>query len=166
MNIPHLLRPLAEQLSLFHSPDASPRTDAPRASHGVVQLGAQIVPYELRRRARARLTLVITERGLRINAGQDSGRLLRDLLEELAAFGRTAQLEEKIEALLIRIACHGSVRGTWHLSAEEIRQLLRRMDSTEFAASIARTAARISNRPAPASPPNRRMRARARRDAK
>jgi DNA mismatch repair protein MutL len=71
----------------------------------------------------------------RVFAGQNCQQLLRDILEELASFGSTTQLQEKFDALLIRIACHGSVRGTWHLSTEEIRQLLERMDSTDFAAN-------------------------------
>ena len=61
------LRSIAEQLSLFRLPEA-PVPVTPAGSEGLLQFGTRIVPYRLRRRARARLALVIADHGLRINA--------------------------------------------------------------------------------------------------
>lgn len=60
--------------------------------------------------------------------------LLNDLLEELSAGKRTASLDEKINAVLMRMACHGSVRGTHRLSADEVRSLQKQLDSVDFRA--------------------------------
>ena len=64
------LRSIAEQLSLFRLPEHTLPTPPmpPAGSEGLLQFGARIVPYRLRRRARARLALVIADHGLRINA--------------------------------------------------------------------------------------------------
>jgi predicted metal-dependent hydrolase len=52
-----------EQLSLFRLPPAAPVT---KTRH--VQVGARIVPYELRQAAGRRLAITIDERGLRVGA--------------------------------------------------------------------------------------------------
>jgi predicted metal-dependent hydrolase len=71
------LRAFVGQLSLFGpseapSPPAStiitPESPPATPSTTHLQLGPRLVPYTLRRRARARLALVIVEGGLRINA--------------------------------------------------------------------------------------------------
>jgi predicted metal-dependent hydrolase len=54
---------LLEQLQLFRLPPAAP---VAKARH--IQIGARIVPYELRQSAGRRLALTIDERGLRIGA--------------------------------------------------------------------------------------------------
>lgn len=72
---------MAEQLSLFQVPDA-PVPASPPGSDGLLHLGARIVPYRLRRRARARLALVIADHGLRINAPSTLP------LREIEAFAR------------------------------------------------------------------------------
>lgn len=54
---------LFEQLSLFRLPPAAPLA---RTRH--VQVGARIVPYELRQAAGRRLAITIDERGLRVGA--------------------------------------------------------------------------------------------------
>ena len=54
---------LPEQLPLFHLPPATP---AGKTRH--IQIGARIVPYELRQGAGRRLAITIDERGLRIGA--------------------------------------------------------------------------------------------------
>lgn len=62
----------------------------------------------------------------------DPYALLRDILEELAAGKRTATLDEKRDEILMRMACHSSVRGPHLLSAEEVRALLQQMDEIDF----------------------------------
>jgi DNA mismatch repair protein MutL len=66
-------------------------------------------------------------------AGADPQRLLADVLDELASFDRSAQVEERLEHLLAVMACHAVVRGPRNLSPEEIRRLLSDMDTIPFA---------------------------------
>lgn len=56
--------------------------------------------------------------------------LLRDVLDELADLGRSDTLQAKIEAILSRMACHGSVRSGRHLRPDEMNALLREMEAT------------------------------------
>lgn len=56
--------------------------------------------------------------------------LLRDVLDELADLGDSQLLQAKIEAMLSRMACHGSVRSGRHMRAEEMNALLREMEAT------------------------------------
>ena len=56
--------------------------------------------------------------------------LLRDVLDELADLGRSDSLQSKIDAILSRMACHGSVRSGRHLRPDEMNALLREMEAT------------------------------------
>ncbi len=56
--------------------------------------------------------------------------LLRDVLDELADLGHSHLVQAKIEAILSRMACHGSVRTGRHLRVEEMNALLREMEET------------------------------------
>lgn len=67
-------------------------------------------------------------------SGHDYLQAIRDLLEEIASFGAGCNLAEKTDDILATIACHSVIRGEWHLSAEEIQYLFRRMDRTDFSA--------------------------------
>ncbi len=62
----------------------------------------------------------------RINAGA----MLRDILDELADMDDSAALSARIEAVLSRMACHGSVRAGREMRAEEMNALLREMEAT------------------------------------
>jgi DNA mismatch repair protein MutL len=57
-------------------------------------------------------------------------KLLRDVLDELADFGGSKLVQEKIEAILSRVACHGSIRSGRWMRAEEMNALLREMEET------------------------------------
>jgi DNA mismatch repair protein MutL len=61
-------------------------------------------------------------------------QLLRDLLEEFRDIGKGRSFEDALDAILATIACHSVVRGTHPLREPEIRELLRLMDLTDFAA--------------------------------
>jgi DNA mismatch repair protein MutL len=50
--------------------------------------------------------------------------------DELADLGESDSLKARIEAILSRMACHGSVRSGRRLSAEEMNALLREMEAT------------------------------------
>ncbi|MCB1784254.1 MAG: DNA mismatch repair endonuclease MutL [Alphaproteobacteria bacterium] len=60
----------------------------------------------------------------------DTKRLLFDLLDDLREQDRTQILEEKLNAILSTMACHGSVRSGRVLSAAEMNALLRQMEET------------------------------------
>ena len=56
--------------------------------------------------------------------------LVRDILDELADLGSSQLVQEKIEAILSRVACHGSIRSGRRMRAEEMNALLREMEAT------------------------------------
>jgi len=60
----------------------------------------------------------------------DARALLLDVLDELADQGSSDTLRSRIDAILSRIACHGSVRSGRRLRAEEMNALLRQMEAT------------------------------------
>ena len=60
----------------------------------------------------------------------DATALLRDILDEIADQGTTSTLTARIDAILSRMACHGSVRTGRQLRAEEMNALLREMEAT------------------------------------
>ena len=60
----------------------------------------------------------------------DAGALLRDVLDELDDTGSSQMVQAKIEAILSRVACHGSVRSGRRMRAEEMNALLREMEAT------------------------------------
>jgi DNA mismatch repair protein MutL len=59
-----------------------------------------------------------------------AGPLLRDVLDEIADLGAGRSLEARLDAVLSRMACHGSVRAGRSLRAEEMNALLREMEAT------------------------------------
>jgi DNA mismatch repair protein MutL len=62
--------------------------------------------------------------------GLDIGALVRDLADELAEWGDTLALKERIETVCGTLACHTSVRAGCHLSPAEMEALLRQMEAT------------------------------------
>lgn len=60
----------------------------------------------------------------------NAGDLLRDILDELDDYGASQLVQEKIEAILSRVACHGSIRSGRRMQADEMNALLREMEAT------------------------------------
>ena len=56
--------------------------------------------------------------------------LLKDVLDELDDYGDSQLVQEKIEAILSRVACHGSIRSGRRMRADEMNALLREMEAT------------------------------------
>jgi len=56
--------------------------------------------------------------------------LLRDILDELADSGHSHLTRARIDAVLSRMACHGSVRSGRQMRPEEMNALLREMEAT------------------------------------
>lgn len=60
----------------------------------------------------------------------DARALVLDLLDELADLGTTRTLGARIDAILSRMACHGSIRSGRQMRADEMNALLREMEAT------------------------------------
>ncbi|MDH3667243.1 MAG: DNA mismatch repair endonuclease MutL [Paracoccaceae bacterium] len=60
----------------------------------------------------------------------DPAVLVRDVADELTDLGASDSLKSRIEAILSRMACHGSVRSGRRLSGDEMNALLREMEAT------------------------------------
>ena len=56
--------------------------------------------------------------------------LLRDIVDGLAEWDSAAALSDRLEAIIGRMACHGSVRSGRRLRADEMNALLRQMEAT------------------------------------
>ncbi len=61
--------------------------------------------------------------------------LLRDIADELAELDETTALAARLDAVIARLACHGSIRAGRRLGREEMDALLRRMEATPRAAT-------------------------------
>jgi DNA mismatch repair protein MutL len=64
----------------------------------------------------------------------DGTALLRDILDELADQGASGTLGARVDAILSRMACHGSVRAGRQMRGEEMNALLREMEATPSSA--------------------------------
>ena len=64
----------------------------------------------------------------------DMGRLLQDVLSELASDGKSLKIESEMDEILSTMACHGSVRANRILNVAEMNSLLRDMERTERSA--------------------------------
>ena len=60
----------------------------------------------------------------------NAAALLRDILDELADQGDSLRLQSKIDAVLSRMSCHGSIRSGRQMRVEEMNALLREMEAT------------------------------------
>lgn len=56
--------------------------------------------------------------------------MVLDILDELDDQGETMLVQAKIEAILSRVACHGSIRSGRRMQADEMNALLREMEAT------------------------------------
>ncbi len=65
----------------------------------------------------------------------EPGPLLRDLADELAELEETMALESRLDAVIARMACHGSIRAGRRLAQAEMDALLRQMEATPRAAT-------------------------------
>jgi DNA mismatch repair protein MutL len=65
----------------------------------------------------------------------DPAPLLRDLADELAECGEATALAQRLDAVLARLACHGSIRAGRRLQPAEMAALLRQMEATPRAAT-------------------------------
>lgn len=104
--------------------DLSP-TDAARlleAAPALAQIGLHLEPFG---------GGAIAVRAVPAILGQPDARaLVADVLDELADLGTTASLQAKMDAILSRMSCHGSIRSGRSLHPAEMNALLREMEAT------------------------------------
>ena len=60
----------------------------------------------------------------------DAKPLIMDVIDELTEHKTTTELQSRIDAILSRVACHGSIRSGRQMRAEEMNALLRQMEAT------------------------------------
>ena len=60
----------------------------------------------------------------------NAAAMIRDIVDELADQGDSASVKARIEAILSRVACHGSIRSGRRMQAAEMNALLREMEAT------------------------------------
>jgi DNA mismatch repair protein MutL len=65
----------------------------------------------------------------------EPGPLLQDLVDELAELDETSALHARLDAVIARLACHGSIRAGRRLNGAEMDALLRQMEATPRAAT-------------------------------
>jgi len=56
--------------------------------------------------------------------------MIRDILDELADQGESQLVQARLESILSRVACHGSIRSGRRMRGEEMNALLREMEET------------------------------------
>lgn len=60
----------------------------------------------------------------------DATALVQDILDEITDLGRSDALKSRLDAILSRVACHGSIRSGRRMQADEMNALLREMEAT------------------------------------
>ena len=60
--------------------------------------------------------------------------LIVDLIDELLVSGQSNSVDIRVDAIISRISCHGSIRSGRRMNAQEMNQLLRQMEATPFSA--------------------------------
>lgn len=61
--------------------------------------------------------------------------MVTDAIDDLAELGRSDRMDEAMESVLSRMACHSVVRGPTPLTREEMESLLEQMDEIDFKAN-------------------------------
>ena len=65
-------------------------------------------------------------------SGMDCRGLIQDLIDELVSSDMSFRIEDKLDNILMRIACHSVIRGKRTLSNEEAKVLLKRLALVNF----------------------------------
>ncbi|SFS20241.1 DNA mismatch repair endonuclease MutL [Yoonia litorea] len=60
----------------------------------------------------------------------NAAAIIRDIVDELLDQGDSATVRSRIDAILSRVACHGSIRSGRRMQAAEMNALLREMEAT------------------------------------
>ncbi len=68
-----------------------------------------------------------------ILSGRSLAGLVKDVSEDLTTGSRSSRIEDAVDACLMRIACHGVIRGPRRLAPEEGSRLLKDLSLVDFA---------------------------------
>ncbi|MGN6489677.1 MAG: DNA mismatch repair endonuclease MutL, partial [Devosia sp.] len=117
--------PVASQLQLIPAVIELPEEDCARLADAAPVL-ERLGLYLERFGARA---VAVRETPALLGQADIDG-LVRDLADGLAEWESTAALADRLEAIIGRMACHGSVRSGRRLKLEEMNALLREMEAT------------------------------------
>lgn len=121
---------IASQLLLTPIPLDLPADDAARllsATAALTALGVEIEPFGPGAILIRAIPAALTHSG---SANADPLALLRDIADSLADLGTTLALSDRLDRILIRIACHRSIRAGRRLDFAEMAALLRALEST------------------------------------
>jgi DNA mismatch repair protein MutL len=97
----------------------------------LARLGFEIIPFGPSARAGGETFMIKATPD--ILGSRSSADLIKELAEDLSDVGGSSAVEERIEAALMRIACHSVIRGARRLTAEEGNALLRKLADIDFA---------------------------------
>jgi DNA mismatch repair protein MutL len=61
--------------------------------------------------------------------------IVADAVDELADAGQSARVDDAIDAVLLRMACHGSIRAGDAIAPDEVHALFRQLDAVDFGAN-------------------------------
>lgn len=61
--------------------------------------------------------------------------ILIDAIDELGETGHSGRVDEAIDAVLLRMACHGSIRAGDRVGVDEVYRLFRELDQVDFGAN-------------------------------
>ena len=92
------------------------------AATDLAQLGLSVEPFGAG-------AVIVRETPAMLGLVSAAGLIL-DVLDELSQQGQAQTLQVRLDAILSRMACHGSVRSGRQLRAEEMNALLREMEET------------------------------------
>ena len=93
----------------------------------LTRLGLHIAPF-------GGDTFLITEVPALL-AGKSSKSLVEDIADELATRERSSSFEEAVDHVVATMACHSVVRAGEKIEIREVRALLEKMDTIDFAAT-------------------------------
>ncbi|MBI5048224.1 MAG: DNA mismatch repair endonuclease MutL [Deltaproteobacteria bacterium] len=65
-------------------------------------------------------------------SGRDCRDLIKGMIDELASLETSFKIEDKLDDMLMRIACHSVIRGKRSLSDEEAKALLKGLSHVDF----------------------------------
>ena len=96
------------------------------------KLGFEIIPFgqSLKRGGESFIIKSVPE----LLSGTSSTPLIADLATELSEHSSSVKIEERMEEILMRIACHSVIRGRRALTDIEARSLLKDLSGIDFAA--------------------------------
>lgn len=115
--LPIVVKVSAEQMEAFED-----------AREELESLGLVLTPI-----ADNQLSLRAVPEILDLHAGSAGEALVHEVLDDIAKYGKSSAITDKLNEVLARIACHSAIRVNRTLAIEEMDSILRQMEITERA---------------------------------